>query len=114
MPSTKPPEWLDAERRDRNASRARLAGLYRAGPWVALPAITSLPMMAMAGEGDYIIAVLGALWAAMLAGAIHVRRKSALGSTRRSCATWVVFWSAILAEMMLAMTIAFMSEGSWR
>jgi hypothetical protein len=88
--------------------------MYAAGPWTALPAIASLPIMAVAGEGDYIIIVLGVLWAALLIGAIRVRRGSEVGSTRRSCATWVSSYSALLSVLMFAIALAFASDGSWR
>jgi hypothetical protein len=59
MPQIGPDNWLEAERLDRRALRARLVGMYAAGPWTTLPAIASLPIMAVAGEGDYIIIVMG-------------------------------------------------------
>jgi hypothetical protein len=114
MPQIGPDNWLEAERLDRRALRARLVGMYAAGPWTTLPAIASLPIMAVAGEGDYIIIVMGVLWAALLIGAIRVRRSAEVGSTRRSCATWVSSYSALLSLMMFGIALAIASGGSWR
>ncbi|PZQ59126.1 MAG: hypothetical protein DI544_11965 [Sphingomonas taxi] len=81
--------------------------MFAAGPWTTLPALASLPIMAVAGEGDYIIPVLGIMWAALMAVAVWVRRSSEVGSIRRSCATWVASYSALLAIMMLGMAFLF-------
>lgn len=104
-----PDEWLEAEQRDRDVSRTRLSGMYLAGPWTVVPAIAALPIIAVAGEGDYIIVVLGVLWLALLAGAFYVRRRSDVGTVGRSCATWVASYSGALAVMMFAMAIAIAS-----
>lgn len=108
-----PDDWLEAERSERQRSKAGLAGMAAAGPWTTVPAIASLPIMAVAGEGDYIIPVLGLMWGALMAVAIRVRRRSEAGSIRRSCATWVASYSAVLTVMMAGLTIVYASAGVW-
>ena len=107
-----PDDWLEAERLDRQRSQTRLSGMYAAKPWIGLPAIASLPIMAVTGEGDYIILVLGVMWAAMTAVAVRVRRNSEAVSVRRSCATWVASDSAFLAIMMFAFAFLIASAGA--
>ena len=86
--------------------------MFAAGPWTTLPALASLPIMAVAGEGDYIIPILGIMWVALTAVAVRVRRSSEVGSVRRSCATWVASYSALLAIMMLGMALLFATAGA--
>lgn len=114
MAAIGPEDWLKAEREERRASKANLAGMYMAGPWIGLVAIASLPVMAVAGEGDYIIAVLGVMWLAQSIVALLVRRASEKGTVRRTCATWVLVWASILCVAMFLIAVAFASDGSWR
>jgi hypothetical protein len=109
-----PDEWLDVERQSRERSRAGLIGFYSTGPFVALPALISLPILMVAGEGDYIMLVMGLMWLALWIGAVRYRRTSAVGSVKRSFALWVMIWSAILSVTLLTMAVGFLIEGGWR
>lgn len=109
-----PDEWLDVERRSREQSRAGLIGFYSAGPFVALPALISLPILMLAGEGDYIMLVMGLMWLTLWIGANRYRRTSPIGSAKRACALWVMIWSAILCVMLLTMAVGFLIDGGWR
>ncbi|WBH16190.1 hypothetical protein [Sphingomonas radiodurans] len=113
-----PEAWLEAERLEKQTSRSRskrmLAGVYSPAPFVVLPAIASLPIMAVAGEGDYIIPVLGTMWAVLAVVAAAIRKRFEERTTSRACATGVMVQSTLLCLLMLLMTIAFATEGSWR
>lgn len=113
-----PEEWLAAERRDRLASLSRarrlLVGVYAPAPFIVIPALASLPIMAVAGEGDFIISLMGAMWAALFVVAVRVRRNLEKGSLRRACATGTATLSLLLAVVMFAITAALISGGAWR
>jgi len=40
-----------------------LKGIYLAKLWIVAPALVALPVMWLFGEGDYIVPILGILWA---------------------------------------------------
>ena len=107
-------EWLDAARQSREQSRARLIGFYSAGPFVALPALISLPILMLGGEGDYIILAMGLMWFALWFVALRYRRTTEVGSVKRSCALWVMIWSAILCVMLLTLAVGLLIDGGWR
>ncbi|WP_076745232.1 hypothetical protein [Sphingomonas jeddahensis] len=90
-----------------------LAGIYSPASFVVLPAIASLPIMAVEGEGDFIVPVMGAMWAALSFTAFCVGRGFEKQSVRRACATGAAVWSLLLALAMFGMTMAFMADGGW-
>ena len=96
----------------RNAVETRkiVTGIYGAGPYVAVPALITLPIMAVAGEGDYIIAVLAGLYAALFIYGRHLRRSAEKGSTRRSLGFWIALYSILLACGFAAIAIALLFE----
>ena len=114
MAATGPEDRRDAERREWRVSKDNLAGIYMAGPWIGLVAIASLPIMAVAGEGDYITVVLGVMWLAQAIVALRVRRASETGTVRRACATWVLAWASILSVVMFLIAVAIAFDGTWR
>jgi hypothetical protein len=105
---------IAAEQRDRQNRRSNLTGLYLASPWLAVPALLSIPILILFGDGDYIIPVLGVMWLASLIYALRVRKLAAPGSVRRATAFWVAIWSLILVFIMFGMTVAFCVTGQWR
>jgi len=98
-------DWREAQRLDAERSRAAVAGLFSANLWVVLPALALLPIMGVFGEGDYIVPIAAIMWAALFFYGLRVRRVAQPGSLARSRGFWISFWSAILALMMLIITI---------
>jgi hypothetical protein len=49
---------------DWRQSLVSVAGIWAAKIWIVLPALVSLPIMWLFGEGDYIVPVWGLLWMA--------------------------------------------------
>jgi hypothetical protein len=108
------PEWLVVQRRRRQESTNRLAGLSTANLWVVVPALVSLPIMGIFGEGDYIVPVLGMLWAGLFVLGLRMRRSAPAGNVARSRSFWICLWSFILSGLMIVVTVAFIADGAWQ
>jgi hypothetical protein len=107
-------DWIAAEQQDRQNRRSNLTGLYLAGPWLAVPALLSIPILMLFGDGDYTIPVLGAMWLTSLICALRIRKLAPPGSVRRTTALWVAVWSSLLVFVMFGMAITFWIAGQWR
>lgn len=102
---------------ERNAAESliTLGGMSGARLYIAATALVALPIMAFAGEGDYILAVMAALYAVLFVYGNRIRRSAEKGTTRRSLGFWIALYSFFLAGIMAAMAIVLMLEpGGWR
>lgn len=89
--------------------------MFAAGPYIGFTALITLPIMAIAGEGDYIVAVMAGLFAALCIYGVRMRRSAEKQSLRRSLGFWIALYSFFLAAGLAAIAIAFLFEpGGWR
>lgn len=91
-----------------------LKGIYLAKFWIVAPALIALPVMWLFGEGDYIVPILGVLWALCFLRGLRIRANAPLNSVERSRGFQISLWSFILAATMATLTIAFVAGGIWR
>ena len=101
---------------DQNASDSRnsVGGMLAAGPYVGGTALITLPIMAVAGEGDYIIAVMAILFAGLSIFGWRKRRAADERSFERSLGFWIGCYSLILALLLAAIATAFLFQsGGW-
>lgn len=101
----------------RNASDPRnlISGMLAAWPYIAGTALIGLPIMAIAGEGDYIIAIMAVLFAGLFLFGWRKRRSGEKGTFERSHGFWIAFYSFMLAVVCAAIATALLFEpGGWR
>jgi hypothetical protein len=91
-----------------------LRGLWAAKLWIVLPVIIALPVMWLFGEGDYIVPILCALWLGCLRLGLKFYRSGDVGTVRKSMGLHTMVWSALLALMTFALTVAIAADGNWR
>ncbi|OCC24851.1 hypothetical protein MB02_05160 [Croceicoccus estronivorus] len=102
------------EQSEWNGTKAFLGGLYAAKLYIAAPVLLGLLIMAIFGEGDYILAILAGLYTALAVHGERVRRAAEIRTFRRSLGFNTALWSSILAALCAMGAIAFAASGGWR
>lgn len=88
--------------------------MYLAGVWMAVPALLALPIIGVFGEGDYIVAVMAIMYAALFAFGLRIHRSSELHTSRRSRGFWICVYSVMFFIVCGGMALAFSLSGEWR
>lgn len=96
------------------SSFVTLKGIYLAKLWIVAPALIALPVMWLFGEGDYVVPILGVLWALCFLRGLRIRANAPLNSVERSQGFHISLWSFILAAVMATLTVSFVVGGIWR
>ena len=104
------------EKTDESLAKATvgLRGIWAAKLWIVLPVFVALPLMWLFGEGDYIVPILCGLWLSCVWLGFRFYRTGSIGSVRKSMGLHTIIWSAFLALVTFAGTLAILIDGNWR
>ena len=102
------PGWMEAQRLQRKASLANLAGLYSSKLWIIIPPLATAMVGALIGDGPYLILILAVLWGVLGWYGLKVRKTSELRTERRSRGFWIACWSFMLSALTFAMGLVFL------
>lgn len=86
---------------------------FAAKLWIVGPALLALLIMAIFGEGFYILPVMAVMWAATFIIGWRMRRAALPGTFRRAVGFWVCLWSAVLAVVMITVSLGMLGDGTW-
>lgn len=67
--------------------------------------------MQVFGEGDYIVPVLGVMWAVLGIYGVRLRQSAPRGTERRARGFWIALWSIILSVAMFGLSAVFFVSG---
>jgi hypothetical protein len=95
------PDWNVAQQLEQEASRASWAGYLSSKIWIVAPALISLPIMWVFGEGGYIVPIVGVLWAGLFVYGWRLWKSSPLKSASRARGFWIALWAFGLSALCL-------------
>jgi hypothetical protein len=102
------PDWVVAQRLEKEANQASWNGYLSAKIWIVAPALISVPIMWVFGEGGYIVPIMGVLWAGLVIYGWRLRKSSPKRSAPRARGFWIAVWSFILSATCLGCSAIFL------